>query len=158
MKTLVIYHSVQGNTERAAKLIAAELQCDIVKINDADKTNPNLIRQSGKIIGQLLQRDSFKPAIERLDLSSYDRIYVGSPCWNYTYTPAIGQFLKTADYKDKEIIFFLTHGGGPGRTIEKFQAAMVGGIFKGSMDFAFVNRTEENELRTRVKNELKQIV
>lgn len=29
---LVIYHSVQGNTERVAKAIADELNCDLIKI------------------------------------------------------------------------------------------------------------------------------
>jgi flavodoxin len=155
-KTLVIYHSAQGNTEKVAKEIASEIQCDLIKINKEDVVNPSRIETASKIIKQLLQRNKFKHVVEKIDLSSYERIYIGSPCWFYTYTPPIGQFLKRANYRDKEIILFLTHGGGPRSTVEKFKEAMNGGTFIGDMDFLNVNSMEKSELKKQVKTHLKR--
>jgi flavodoxin len=118
---LVIYHSVQGNTERAAKIISGELNCDIIKINEKDNSNAKLSLSSGKIIRQLAKRSQFKLRINEIDISQYNRIYIGGPCWCYTYSPVIGQFLAEADYKNKEIVFFITHGGNFGKSFEKFK-------------------------------------
>jgi flavodoxin len=151
---LVVYHSVQGNTERVAKIISEELNCDIIRINDKDKLNSNLPLSSIKIIKQLVQRDQFKSRIEEIDFSQYERIYIGGPCWGYTYSPVVGQFLKKADYRDKEIIFFITHGGDFGKSFEKFKTSMVGGKYIGNMDFYMVNKMEENEVKKQVKSQL----
>lgn len=156
-KDVVIYHSAQGNTENVAKEIALKLGCDLYKINEENVKNQNSLKLTGKIIRQVLQRNQFKNAIEKIDLSSYERIYVGSPCWFYTYTPPVGQFLKTADYHDKEVVLFLTHKGGPGKTVENFEDAMIGGTFVGSMEFSNVNDTEETVIKTQVKTQLKTL-
>lgn len=153
---LVIYHSVQGNTERVAKIISEELNCDIIRINDKDKMNSNLPLSSIKIVKQIVQRNQFKSRIEEIDFSQYKCIYIGGPCWGYTYSPVVGQFLKKADYRDKEIIFFITHGGDFGKSSEKFKASMVGGKYIGNMDFYMVNKMEENEVRKQVKSQLKK--
>jgi flavodoxin len=153
---LVIYHSAQGNTERVAKIISEELNCDIIRINDKDKLNSNLPLSSIKIVKQLVRRNQFKSRIEEIDFSQYECIYIGGPCWGYTYSPVVGQFLKKADYRDKEIIFFITHGGDFGKSFEKFKASMVGGKYIGNMDFYMVNKMEENEVRKQVKSQLKK--
>jgi flavodoxin len=154
---LVIYHSVQGNTEIAAKIISEELNCDLKKINEKDDSNAKLSLSSGRIIRQLANSSQFKLRINEIDISQYDRIYVGGPCWCYTYTPAIGQFLKEADYRNKEIVFFITHGGNFGKSFEKFKEAMKGGNFVGGMDFYNVNKIQEHELREQVKSQLYKI-
>lgn len=154
---LVIYHSVQGNTERVAKIISEELNCDLIKINEKDNMKSNLPLASTKIIRQLVQNNQFKNRIEEIDFSQYDRIYIGGPCWAYTYSPAVGQFLKIADYKDKEIIFFITHGGDFGKSFEKFKAAMTGGKFIGGMDFYMVNKIQGYEVRKQVKIQLNKL-
>lgn len=156
-KNLVIYHSVQGNTERVAKVISEELNCDLIKINEKDKMNSNLPLSSVKIIRQLVNNNQFKSKIEEIDFSQYKRIYIGGPCWTYTYSPAVGQFLKKANYKDKEIVFFITHGGNFGKSFEKFKAAMNGGKFIGGMDFYMVNKMQEHEVRDQVKIQLNKL-
>lgn len=156
-ENLVIYHSVQGNTERVAKAIAEELYCDLIKINEKDKINSNLPLSSAKIIRQLAQNDQFKNRIAEIDFSQYNRIYIGGPCWAYTYSPAVGQFLKQANYEDKEIVFFITHGGDFGKSFEKFKADMVGGKFIGYMDFYMVNKMLESEVRDQVKFQLNNL-
>ncbi|WP_238918945.1 hypothetical protein [Clostridium sp. YIM B02555] len=153
-KTLVLYHSVQGNTEKVAKILSDELSCNIIKINGKDNASQ---LTAIKIIRHIAQGRQFKSRIKEIDFSQYNRIYVGGPCWNYTYTPAIGQFLKEADYKNKEIIFFITHRGDFGKSFEKFKAAMAGGKFIGNMDFYKVKEMQNDEVRKKVKEQLNKL-
>jgi flavodoxin len=97
-KELIIYHSATGNTEKVAKIIASELKCDLLKINNNDNSNPGKLSVAITIVKQIIQHKQFKTELEKIDMSSYNRIYIGSPCWFYTYTPSIEQFLKTTDY------------------------------------------------------------
>jgi Flavodoxin len=156
-KILVLYHSVQGNTEKVAKVLAETLKSDLIKINEKDNSSSIAPLAAAKVVRQIAQGNQFKSRFEEIDLSKYKSIYIGGPCWNYTYTPAIGQFLKNADYKDKEIIFFITHLGDIGKSIEKFKNEMIGGTFRGSMDFYKVNKMDKNELREKVKSQLNKL-
>ena len=151
---LVIYHSATGNTEKIAKQIASELNCDSLKINNNDNSNQSKLSAVSKIVKQIIQRNQFKADLKKIDLTPYSRIYIGSPCWFYTYTPPIEQFLKTTDYHNKEIIFFLTHGGGPRNTIEKFKANMTDGKYIGYMDFENVNKMTEENIKKEVNSKL----
>lgn len=153
-KELVIYHSATGNTEKIAKIIASELKSDLLKINNGDKPNPGKLSAASTIVKQILKRNQFKKELEKMDLSSYNRIYIGSPCWFYSYTPPIEQFLKTVDYHNKELIFFLTHGGGPRKTIEKFKAGMINGKYIGSMEFENVEKNTLDNVKKDVINQL----
>lgn len=154
MKAAIIYHSVTGATERTAKAIAEQINGDLYKINEKDTANPSMVLMTGKIINQLIRPKQFRDTVSKINLAEYDRIYVGSPCWNYTFSPVIRKFIEEADFKGKEIVFFLTHDGGPGYTVEKFKKALVGGKFLGSMEFAGVRKTNEKDLKNNVKREL----
>lgn len=119
MKSLILYYSITGNTERTAKLIANEIDADLIKIN-ADMTifkNAYAARKTIKL--ELSQKTNYKEYFENIDLSAYDMIYLGSPCWYYTYVPAIQQFFDYANYHGKQITLFLTHGGDYGKTEEE---------------------------------------
>ena len=149
-KELIIYHSATGNTEKVAKIIASELKCDLLKINNNDNSNPGKLSAAITIVKQIIQHKQFKTELEKIDMSSYNRIYIGSPCWFYTYTPSIEQFLKTTDYHNNDLVFFLTHGEGPRRTIEKFKDDMIDGKFIGYMEFENVNKMTEDSVKKDV--------
>ena len=58
------------------------------------------------------------------NFEDYDLIVVGTPVWAGTYAPAIKTLLSLGLFKNKKLAFFCTHEGGPGKAIEKFQAAV----------------------------------
>ena len=51
---IVIYHSATGNTEKIAKQIASELNCDSLKINNNDNSNPSKLSAVSKIVKQII--------------------------------------------------------------------------------------------------------
>lgn len=51
------------------------------------------------------------------DLSGYDTIVLGYPCWWGTMPQAVFTFLESADFSGKKILPFCTHeGSGMGRS------------------------------------------
>ena len=45
------------------------------------------------------------------DLSQYDVIFVGSPCWWATIAPPVATFLTSCDLAGKTVVPFMTHEG-----------------------------------------------
>ncbi len=109
---LVAYFSHTGNTAAVARQIANKTGGDLYEIIP-QKPYPTaynqLLEQAKNEI-----RSGFHPPLQQPlpDLSSYDIVFVGSPNWWGTYTPAVGAFLAQYDWKGKKVVAFFTHGGG----------------------------------------------
>ena len=102
-KTLVVFFSRSGNTELMARKIAQIKNAVVVPIqSERDK-----IGFFGWI--QSLQ-DARKTEAEitpsKIDLSSYDTIYIGSPVWLYSPAPPVFEFAKRNDFTGKKVILF----------------------------------------------------
>lgn len=118
-KSLVIYFSLSGNTRIVAEQIARAAGADLLKIVP-EKPYPTEYRacvdQAKKEIDA-----GFRPAVSTPipDLSSYDTIFVGSPCWWYTIAPPVATFLEACDLSGKTLAPFMTHEGSRmGRTLD----------------------------------------
>lgn len=99
MKDLIVYYSLEGNTEYAADRIkdklGADTLCLVPKKAYSNKGASKFI-WGGK---SALMKE--KPELEayEVDLSSYDRIIFGFPVWASTFTPPIRTFIN--DNRDK---------------------------------------------------------
>ena len=112
MKRLVVYYSLSGNTEEAAKKIAEKLGADIMKI-DTEKAMPKGL--AARIIvggGQVMM--NYIPKLKPLekDPADYDELILGSPIWNSKGVPAINAFLQDEKAAAKVTSLFFLSGGG----------------------------------------------
>lgn len=109
MKTLVVYYSRSGLTEKIAKALASGLGADIEEIIDTKD-------RSGAIGWALAAKDAgFKSStvigpIAR-DPAGYDMVVVGTPVWAFTMTPAVRTYLTTYAKSIRKVAFFCTQGG-----------------------------------------------
>lgn len=117
-KVLVVYFSHSGNTREVANQIKEITGADIFEIQP-DKAYPSnyqaCVDQAKKEINE-----GVKPALKKdlKDISSYDVIFVGSPCWWSTMAPPVATFLSNHDFSGKTIVPFMTHEGSRmGRTV-----------------------------------------
>lgn len=112
MKRLVVYYSLSGNTEEAAKKIAEKLDADLLKL-ETKKSMPKSF--AARILvggGQVIR--NYIPELLPLekDVGAYDEIVLGSPIWNSKGVPAINAFLQDKSATAKvTALFFMSAGG-----------------------------------------------
>lgn len=102
MRSLVIYYSKSGNTAVVANTIKKEYKSHVKEITDytshrsvADYLFPSLI-------------DSASITPNKVDIDYYEIIFIGTPVWFGSITPAIKKIIDNIDFKNKNIILFNT--------------------------------------------------
>ena len=113
-KTLVVYYSASGNTERVAKDIAEAAGADLFEIvptevytnDDLDWTNPDS-RVSREHDDESL-RDVPLTTTEVPDWDSYDTVFIGYPIWWGITAWPVDTFVKNNDFTGKAVIPFAT--------------------------------------------------
>ena len=93
MKRLIVYFSLEGNTEYIAKDLAEKVSADMLKL--VPKKAYATSGFSKFFWGGKSAVMAEKPELESydVDLSSYDRIIFGFPVWASTFTPPIRTFV-----------------------------------------------------------------
>ena len=113
-KTLVVYYSASGNTERVAKDIAEAAGADLFEIvptevytsEDLNWTNPDS-RVSREHDDESL-RDVPLTTTEVPDWDSYDTVFIGYPIWWGIAAWPVDGFVKANDFTGKTVIPFAT--------------------------------------------------
>jgi flavodoxin len=139
MKQAVIYFSVTDNTKKVAELIGKEIEGDVLMVEmEKPYTKASLIIKG---MFQVFRQSSPK-IIDNININEYDRIYIGTPVWAGTNVPPINTVLKAFDYEGKEVLFFCTHKGGPGKIFKHMRDNINGGKVLGEKDFPNVFENE----------------
>ena len=113
-KTLVVYYSASGNTERVAKDIAEAAGADLLEIvptevytsEDLNWTNSDS-RVSREHDDESL-RDVPLTTTEVPDWDSYDTVFIGYPIWWGIAAWPVDTFVKNNDFTGKTVIPFAT--------------------------------------------------
>lgn len=113
-KTLVVYYSASGNTERVAKDIAEAADADLFEIvptevytsDDLDWTNPDSLVSREHDDESL--RDVPLTTTEVPDWDSYDTVFIGYPIWWGIAAWPVDTFVKNNDFTGKTVIPFAT--------------------------------------------------
>ena len=130
MKSIVIYFSAGGNTERVAKELAGYSKSDIFKIEpvtpysgaDLKWTNP-LARCNREKFGKKDVPVSGK--IENFE--EYDEVSIGFPIWYGAAPNVVNAFCTGYDWNGKNVKHFATSAGsGIGKTAEKLEPYVKG--------------------------------
>ena len=152
-KTLVVYYSGTGRTERVAKVIAKERQADIMKLvpnpayteADLDTHDKNSRTTRERDDASLREKIQLQRAVPD-NWASYDTIFVGYPIWWAIAAWPVDAFVKANDFTGKNVVTFATAYSSPLGNSGKLLAEMAGGkgnwqdgtCFTGSLDDAKV--------------------
>ena len=115
MKTLIVYYSYSGHTDRIAKLWADKLRAKgevvLQRLKPKKEIDGFGAQCRAAFTGQ-------KPELEEgisYDVSPYDLVIIGSPVWAFAPVPAMNTYLaKVNGLHGKKAIVLLTSGSGLG--------------------------------------------
>ncbi|MDW3651921.1 MAG: flavodoxin [Bacteroidia bacterium] len=109
-KGVIVYLSRTNNTKAIAEIIHQEIGGDLVAL-ELETPYP----EDYKAIVQQVQRENetgFLPPLKtRIDLTKYDKIFLGFPTWGMRLPPPFKSFLTHHDLSGKTVIPFNTNAG-----------------------------------------------
>lgn len=137
-QTLVVYYSrtgqnytsdgivnlKKGNTQVVAEQIQNLAKADIFRLETVKEYAVDYYECTQEAKEELNAKA--RPALKAdIDISKYDTIYLGWPCWWGTYPMCVATFLEAHDLSGKTVIPFSTHeGSGFGRGLSDLKAAI----------------------------------
>lgn len=160
MKAAIVYYSMSGNTEFAAKKIADAISADLIKL-EPKKTYPSkgfkkfLWGGKSAVMGdtpELLPYD--------FDAEKYDTIIFGYPVWASNFTPPIKTFIKDnmKDIAGKEFaVFACSMGGGAEKSIDKLKNYLLIKDFKETLSLIDPKDKPNDENEEKIKSFIKAI-
>lgn len=111
MKKAVVFYSLSGNTQAAAKEIAEGIGADLIELK---LVKPFPTEKSKQLaLGGMQAMFGMKPAIQELskNIKEYDVLILGTPIWAGTIAAPVHSFLNKYQVLDK-IVAVLTFSGG----------------------------------------------
>ena len=111
MKTIIIYYSLEGNTDYTAKLLSEELGADLLRLEPITPypTDNKKFFAGGKD-ATLGIEPPLKPYSFNAD--DYDTVVLGTPLWAWTFAPPLKTFISSNNLSGKKLAFFVSSGGG----------------------------------------------
>jgi flavodoxin len=157
MRILVIYYSLEGNTRFIAESIAGAVNADILELKPkVDIKSKGFMKYlwGGKEVVQ--QKE---PELNVFDIipQEYDVIFIGTPVWAWTYTPALRSFFSFCKLANRKIALFCSHDGQKAKTFEKMAKALSGNTILGEADFEAPLKNDRTYSSNRAKEWAKEI-
>lgn len=112
MKKAVVFYSLSGNTQAAAKEIAEGIGADLIELK---LVKPFPTEKSKQLaLGGMQAMFGVKPAIQELskNIKEYDVLILGTPIWAGTIAAPVHSFLNKYQVLDKIVAVFTFSGGG----------------------------------------------
>lgn len=144
MTDLVVYYSRTENTKRAAQTIKEEIGADLLEIKDKKNRSGPLGYLKGGF--DAFREKTTDIEYDKVDLKSYDTIYVGTPVWASKPTPAILQFIRENDFGGVKVVTFCTTGSsGVETTINYMNHLIISG--GGKVKKSFSIKVSEDDIK-----------
>lgn len=112
MKKAVVFYSLSGNTQAAAKEIAEGIGADLIELK---LVKPFPTEKSKQLaLGGMQAMFGMKPAIQELskNIKEYDVLILGTPIWAGMIAAPVHSFLNKYQVLDKIVAVFTFSGGG----------------------------------------------
>ena len=131
-KTLVVYYSASGYTEKVAEYIASGTNGDLFEIEPVDiysDEDLNWTNPDSRVCYEHENPDSRDIELvstEVADWDSYDTVFIGYPIWWGEAAWVVDNFVKENDFTDKKVIPFCTSASSGLGKSDKLLADMAG--------------------------------
>jgi flavodoxin len=137
-KVLVLYYSYSenANTEKVAEIIRGLTNADIVKVEPAATFPEMEYRQFTQWAKERLRQGIYPPIKDlKVDIASYDFIFVGTPVWWSLPSLPITGLLRQTDFGGKPLAAFSTAKGGPGTAVSYIKEQAKNSLARSGANF-----------------------
>ena len=149
MKDIVVYYSLEGNTDYVANKIKEKTGADLLRLIPRKAYHDKGLAKF--LWGGKSALMAEKPALEEydIDLSQYDRVIFGFPVWASTFTPPLRTFIE--DNKDalsgkRFVAFACQSGNGAEKALAKLAGSLgISGFEKTDIFFDPKSRPSEDK-------------
>ncbi|KAH0791071.1 flavodoxin [Histomonas meleagridis] len=150
--TLVVFYSRTGHVKKMAEIIQKETNADIfeVRTTEEDKYSDSYITACFQASKHCLT--GFLPKLAgTVDVTKYQKIFIGTPVWCWTVSRPIASFLKNIDLSGKTIIPFISEGGsGHERALNAMKEEALNATFLG--EYLFNEKKAPTDLEKDIKD------
>ncbi len=158
MKRLVVYYSLDGNTRFIAQKIAQTSGADILELEPIrEYPRGNLMKffWDGR---QVIMKE--KPALKLLyrNPAEYDMIFIGTPVWAWSYTPALATFFDEARLSSKNVALFCCHAESMAGVFENMAKRLNGNEMLGSIDFVEPLKQDKHKIEEEITTWARAII
>ena len=152
MKKLIVYYSLEGNTEFVTSKISKYLEADVIRLvpkKDFPKGNITKYIWGGKsaTFGE-------KPKLEEYSfvVDDYDVIIIGTPIWAGTFSPPIKTFLADNKISGKNIyLFTCSLSGVADKCIEKLKGILKDNRFVDTINLVEPLKNTNDNIDEKIK-------
>ena len=124
MKTLVIYFSHTGHTQKIAEAIAAKYGSDMERIEEVkQRSGASGYLAAGR--DAMFNRSGSIKATQK-NPAQYDLIFLGTPIWAWSVSPPVRAYLAGHKTGLNQVAFFCTEGGSGGQRAFRQMADVIG--------------------------------
>lgn len=102
--SIVVVHSRTGNTAHVGRLVSDAINADYIRLDVPEGSQDSLISVPSR-------HENMKITPQKIDLSKYQLVFLGSPIWFMHPTAFIYSFIKNNDFTLKNVVLFYTYGG-----------------------------------------------
>lgn len=131
MKVLVLYTTIDGNTEAVAERIAEKVGADVSKIVRVSKVRGygffNKLRCKFEVMFN--KRPGIFPF--KWDPRDYDLIFIGTPVWYDSYNPVYNTLFEVIKIYDRKIALFSTGETEKEKALDKFSKKLQDSVILG---------------------------
>jgi flavodoxin len=118
-KTLIIYYSQTGVTDKVVNIITESIPADVLKLEPTEEL-PHEEKALIEVMTPHWKNKTTSLPVKNAppDVSSYDLIIFGGPVWfSRPALPVLG-FLEKMDFQGKPVAIFGSSGSGPGAALK----------------------------------------
>ena len=125
MKSIIVYYSLEGNTEYTAKEIAAKLGADLLRLEPVKAYPTGKVSKFvwGGKSAMMAETPQLKPY--QFDAAAYDCIIFGFPVWASNIVPPLRTFIRSENLKGKTFAAFACQtADGAGKAFAKLRTEL----------------------------------
>lgn len=151
-KTLILYYSKSGVTEKLASQIQKDLNCDMIKIEPVEEYG-NYLAANIRVMKENRNKiiPGFKTPIPNLE--SYSTILLGYPVWSQKPPVFVSDFMSHCDISGKKVIPFATFGmTGVKWTLKTVSKSCKGAEIVLPFNYGIAKKDNYDEWISNIKN------